>query len=109
MGIGLGAVNYRIDDVLHANDSSGGSEELFDEVVVSEGQSLVVFLDVTTLAHQVVHQLLGRVTKGDVVLNQKDSLDVVRARVEEDCVVDLLQTEGVEDLLRLGGDVVGPN
>ena len=62
------AVHECIDDIFDTDDSSGGSEELFNQVVVGDWHSLaLLILDVTSLSDQVSDQLLGGVAETDVV------------------------------------------
>ncbi len=61
----------------------------------------------TSLSDQVIDKLLCGVTKGNIVLNQEQCANSIRVRVQENCVVDLLEAELVQDLLSLRGHIAG--
>ena len=61
----------------------------------------------TSLSDQVINKLFCGVTEGDIVLNQKQRTHSVRVRVQENCVVDLLEAELVQDLLSLRRHIAG--
>lgn len=94
-----------VDQVLHADDAVL-AKVLLDDRVVREGDSLAVDLAVAALVDELLDALQVGVTVGNPRL---DNLDHLRGRLghaNEHAVVDLEKTEELEDLARLGGDLV---
>lgn len=109
MGFGLGTIDESIDYVLHADHPGGGSQNFFDQVVISERGALVVLgPQVASLVDEVSNDLLRGVTESDVVLDQEETLDNFGSGVKEDYVVHFLETIEVQYFLSLRGNVVGP-
>ena len=62
-------VDEGIDYILYTDDTCCSPEKLFNKGVISDGHSLVVLSQVTTLSDQVIHDLLRWVADSDVVLD----------------------------------------
>lgn len=87
-------------------DDSVLAQVLLDEGVGGDGQTLAVDLGVSTLVDQVADRGNGGLSVSHVRLNQLQHLLGGLGQLDEDTVVDLDQSEELEDLPRLGGDVV---
>lgn len=94
-----------VDQVLHTDDAVL-AEVLLDDGVVGEGDALLVDLSVTALVDELLDALQVGVTVGDPGLDDLDHLHGGLGDLDEDTVVDLEQTEELEDLAGLGGNLV---
>lgn len=94
-----------VDKILHA-DNAVLAEVLLDDGVVGQRNTLLVDLSVSTLVDKLLHALQVGVTVGDPRLDNLDHLGDGLGDANEDTVVDLQQTEQLEDLAGLGGDLV---
>lgn len=94
-----------VNDVLDREDTVL-AEVLLDDLVVVDGETLAVDLGVTTLVDEVTDGLEVRGTVGDVRLNKLEHLRGGLGQTNKDTVVDLEETEELQDLAGLGGDVV---
>ena len=94
-----------VDEILNADDAVL-AEVLLNNGVVGKSNALLVDLAVTAL----VHELLDALEVGVTISNPGlDDLDHLRSRLgdtDEDTVVDLEETEELEDLAGLGGHLV---
>ena len=102
--VGADGVNL-VDQVLHADDAVL-AERLLDDLVVCQGDALLVDLAVTALVDQLAHGLEVGVAIGDVGLHDFEHLGGGLSQADEDAVVDLEETEELEDLAGLWGDLV---
>lgn len=94
-----------VDKILHA-DNAVLAEVLLDDSVVGQSNTLLVDLSVSTLVDELLDALQVGVTVGDPRLNNLDHLGDSLGDTDEDTVVDLQQTEQLEDLAGLGGNLV---
>lgn len=94
-----------VDQVLHTDDAVL-AEVLLDDGVVGERDALLVDLSVTALVDELLDALQVGVTVGDPGLDDLDHLHGGLGDLDEDTVVDLEQTEELEDLAGLGGNLV---
>lgn len=94
-----------VDKILHA-DNAVLAEVLLDDGVVGQGNALLVDLSVTALVDELLDALQVGVTVGNPGLDDLDHLGGGLGELDEDTVVDLEQTEQLEDLAGLGGDLV---
>lgn len=94
-----------VDEILHADDAVL-AEVLLDDGVVGEGNTLLVDLSVTALVDKLLDGLEVGVTVGDPRLDDLDHLGGGLSDLDENSVVDLEETEKLEDLAGLGGDLV---
>lgn len=94
-----------VDQVLHTDDAVL-AKVLLDDGVVGEGDALLVDLSVTALVDELLDALQVGVTVGDPGLDDLDHLHGSLGDLDEDTVVDLEQTEELEDLAGLGGNLV---
>lgn len=94
-----------VDQVLHA-DNAVLAEVLLDDLVVGEGDALLVDLAVTTLVKELTNGLEVGVTVGDEGLDDPQHLGSGLGKLDEDTVVDLEETEELEGLALLGVDLV---
>lgn len=94
-----------VDQVLHA-DNAVLAELLLDDLVVGERNTLGVDLTVTALVNKVTDGLEVGVTVGDVGVDDGQHLLGGLSETDEDTVVDLDQTEELQDLAGLRSDLV---
>jgi len=95
-----------LDYVFHTDDALL-SEQLFNEHVVRDGDSFELLLEVTTLSDDLFEDHLGGGAPADVVLDEQKLLEVVVAGSHESTVVDLFESEFLENLLCLRRGVSG--
>jgi len=94
-----------VDQILHA-DNAVLAEVLLDDLVVSQGSTLLVDLAVTALVQKLTDGLQVGVTVGDVGVDDGQHLLGGLGQADEATAVDLEQTEQLEDLAGLGGNLV---
>lgn len=94
-----------VDKILHA-DNAVLAEVLLNDGVVSKGNTLLVDLSVSTLVDELLDGLQVGVTVGDPGLDDLEHLSGSLGDLDEDTVVDLEETEKLEDLAGLGGHLV---
>lgn len=94
-----------VDEILNADDAVL-AEGLLDDGVVGEGNALLVDLSVSTLVDELLDGLEVGVTVGDPGLDDLEHLSGGLGNLDEDTVVDLEETQELEDLAGLGGNLV---
>jgi hypothetical protein len=94
-----------VDEILHA-DNAVLAEVLLNDGVVGQGNTLLVDLSVSTLVDELLDGLQVGVTVGDPGLDDLEHLSGGLGDADEDTVVDLEETEELEDLAGLGGHLV---
>lgn len=94
-----------VDQVLNRDDTVL-SEVLFDDGVGVQGESLSVDLGVSSLVDQVSDGSNRWFTVSDVRLDELEHLLGGLGELDENTVVDLDQSQELQNLSRLGGDVV---
>lgn len=94
-----------VDEILHA-DNAELAEVLLDDLVVGEGNTLLVDLAVTALVHELTDGLQVGVTVGDVGVDNGQHLLGGLGQADEGTAVDLEQTEELQNLAGLGGNLV---
>lgn len=94
-----------VDQVLHA-DNAVLAEVLLDDLVVGQGLALLVDLTVAALVHELTDALQVGVTVGDVGVDNGQHLLGGLGQADEDTVVDLQQTQQLQDLAGLRSDLV---
>lgn len=94
-----------VDQILHA-DNAVLAEVLLNDLVVGEGNTLLVDLSVTALVDELTDGLEVGVTVGNVGVDDGQHLLGSLGKTDEGTVVDLEQTEQLEDLAGLGRDLV---
>ena len=82
------------------------AERFLNNGVVGQGDALLVDLAVSTLVDELLDALQVGVTVGDPGLDDLDHLSGGLGNTDKDTVVDLEETEKLEDLARLGGNLV---
>lgn len=92
-----------MDEVLSANDSLL-AQDLLDLSVVEEGNTGSSNLQETTLVDELLDGLEGGVSPGDVGLDDLEHGEGSLVQANEDSVVDLTETQQLEDLAGLGGN-----
>lgn len=102
--VGANSVDL-VDEILHA-DNAVLAEVLLNDGVVGQGNALLVDLSVTALVDELLDALQVGVTVGDPGLDDLDHLGDGLGDAHEDTVVDLKETEELEDLAGLGGNLV---
>lgn len=98
------AVNL-MDEILHADDSIL-AQDLLNDGVVGERDTALVNLAESTLEDELTDSLQVGVTVSHIGLDALEHVESGLVDPEEDTVVDLLETEQLEDLLGLGGNVI---
>lgn len=94
-----------VNEVLDRDDAEL-AKGLLDDLVGREGNALLVDLAVPTLVDELADGLEVGLTVGDVGLNAEEHLGGRLGDLDEDTVVDLEETEELQDLAGLGGNVV---
>jgi hypothetical protein len=94
-----------VDEVLNADDAVL-AEVLLDQLVVSDGQTLLVDLAVAALVDELTVGLEVGVAVGDEGLDDLQHLGGGLGEADENTVVDLEETEELEGLALLGVDLV---
>jgi hypothetical protein len=94
-----------VDEILHT-DNAVLAEVLLDDLVVGKSSAHLVDLAVTTLVQELADGLQVGVTVGDVGVDDGQHLLGSLGQADEATAVDLEQTEQLEDLAGLGGDLV---
>lgn len=94
-----------VDEILSADDAVL-AEVLLNDGVVGKSSALLVDLSVSTLVDELLDRLQVGVTVGDPRLNNLEHLGGGLGDLDEDTVVDLEETEELEDLAGLGGNLV---
>lgn len=94
-----------VDQILHTDDAVL-AEVLLDDLVVGEGNTLLVDLAVTALVDELTDALQVGVTVGNVGVDDGEHLLGGLGEAHEGTVVDLEQTEQLQDLTGLGSDLV---
>lgn len=94
-----------VDQIFHT-DNAQFSKLLFDDRVVGQRDALLVDFAVSALVDQIADGLDGGVSVGDVGFDNLQHLGGGLGEFDEDGVVDLEETEELEDFAGLGGDFV---
>ena len=94
-----------VDEVLKADDAVL-AEVLLDDGVVGKGNTLLVDLSVSSLVDELLDGLQVGVTVSDPGLDDLEHLSGSLGDLDEDTVVDLEETEKLEDLAGLRGHLV---
>lgn len=102
--VGANSVDL-VDEILHT-DNAVLAEVFLNDGVVSQGNALLIDLSVTALVDELLDALQVGVTVGDPGLDNLDHLGDGLGDAHEDTVVDLKETEELEDLAGLGGNLV---
>lgn len=94
-----------VDQILNA-DQAVLAERIFDKLVVGQRNALLVDLAISTLVDELADRLQVGITVSDVWVDNGQHLLSGLGQLDEDTVVDLEKTEELEDLARLGGNLV---
>jgi len=94
-----------VDQILHADDAVL-AEVVFDKLVVGQSDALLVDLSVSTLVDELSDGLEVGVAVGDVWVDNGQHLLGGLGQLDEDAIVDLKKSEKLEDLARLGSNLV---
>ena len=94
-----------MDQIFHADDPEL-AQVLLDDLIVGQGDALLVDFAVAALVDQVADGLDRRVSVGDVGFDDLEHFGGGFGDFYEDAVVNLEQTEELEDFSRLGSDFV---
>merc|ERR1719266_2259090 len=104
--IGVGSNSeYLVDEILNADDSHL-AQLLLNDVVGGDWGSVPIDLDKSTLVDQITNSLQVGGPVGDVGLADPEHVLGGLVHLDEDSIVDLPQSEELQDLLDLGGDLV---
>jgi len=94
-----------VDQILHA-DNAVLAEGVLDDGVIGESNALLVDLSVSTLVDELTNSLEVRVSVCDPWLDNLQHLESGLGHPNEDTIVDLEETEELEDLAGLWCDLV---
>ena len=94
-----------VDQILHAYDPVL-AKVVLDKLVVCKSDSLLIDLAISTLVDELSDGLEVRVAVGDVGVDDGQHLLCGLCKTDEDTVVDLEESEELEDLAWLRGDLV---
>jgi len=94
-----------VDQIFNADDAVR-SEIVLDKLVVGKRNTLLVDLAVTALVNKLADGLQVRVAIGDPWLDDLKHLKSGFGKADKDAIVDLEETEKLEDLARFGSDLV---
>lgn len=94
-----------VDEVFRAHDTEL-TKNLLNLSVLSNGNTLVVELGITTLVDQSTNGLEVGITVGNVGLNKTEHLHGGLGQTDEHGVVDLTETEELKSLAHLGRSLV---
>jgi hypothetical protein len=93
-----------VDQVFHTDDAEL-AQGILDQLVVSEGDALLVDLAISALVDEFTDGLEVRVPVSDVWVNDGEHLLGGFGQADEDAVVYLKKTEELENLARFRGDL----
>ena len=102
----VGADGVDLVDKILNTDNAVLAEVLLNDGVVGKSNALLVNLTVTTLVDELLDGLQVGVTVGNPGLDNLEHLGDGLGDLDEDTVVDLEETEKLEDLAGLGGHLV---
>merc|ERR1719433_2582440 len=94
-----------VDQILNTDDSQL-AQLVLNDVVGGDGSSVSIDLDKSTFVDEIANSLQVGAPVGDVGLADPEHVGGGLVHLDEDSVVDLPQSEELEDLLDLGGDLV---
>ena len=94
-----------VNHVFHTDDTKF-AEVLFNQLVVGERDALLVDLAVSTFVDELADGLQVRVAIGDVGIDDCEHLLRGLGESDKDTIVDLQESKELEDLPRLGSDLV---
>lgn len=94
-----------VDQVLHT-DNAVLAQVVLDDLVVRQGEALLVDLAITTLVDQFTHGFEARVAVGNVGVDDREHLRGRLGKTDENAVVGLEQTKELQDLARLRSNLV---
>jgi hypothetical protein len=94
-----------VDQILHAHETIF-AKVVFDELVVGKGNALLVDLSISTLVDKLSNSLQVGVTVSNVRVDNSEHLLGGLGQFDEDTIVDLEKTEKLQDLARLGRNLV---
>ena len=94
-----------VDQILRAHDAEL-AQVVLDQLIVGERDALLVDLAISTLVDELAHRLQVGVAVGDIWVDDCEHLLCGLRETDEDAVVDLEEAEELEDLARLGCNLV---
>ena len=94
-----------VNQILHA-DNAVLAQVRFDDRVIGEGNALLVDLSVSTLVDEFTNSLQIRVSIGNPWLDNLEHLESGLCHADKDTIVDLKETEELEDLSGLWCNLV---
>lgn len=105
-GLEVGAAGGDLVDNVFDGEDAELAEVLLNNLVVVDGETLAVDLGVTTLVDQLADGLEVGCAVGDVRLDELEHLRGGLGQSDKDTVVDLEETQELQNLAWLGGNVV---
>ena len=94
-----------VNQVFHAHNAVL-AEDTFDKSIIGQSDALLVDLAVSTLVDELANGLEVGIAVGDVWFDDFEHLKGGLGHANEHTIVDLEETKELEDLARLGGDLV---
>ncbi len=93
-------------DKIFNTDDAELAQGFLDDLVVDKGKSLVVQLSVASLVNHLADGALGQVSIGNVGLDAAEHVDGGSVEFDKTSVMDLAEAQELQDLLRLGCELV---
>lgn len=94
-----------VDQILHA-DNAELAQVVLDQLIVGQRNALLVDLAISTLVHELAHRLQVGVTVCDVWVDDCEHLLGGLGQADEDAIVDLKESEELENLAGLWRNLV---
>lgn len=94
-----------MNQILHANDAVL-SEVFLNDLIVGEGNTLLVDLSISTFVDEFADTFQVRITVGNVGVDDSKHLLSGFGKTDEDAIVDLEEPKKLQNLARLGGNLV---
>lgn len=102
----VGADGEDLVDQILDTDEAVLAEHILDDLVVGQGNALLVDLAISTLVDELAHRLQVGIAVGNVGVDDGQHFLRGLGQLDEDTIVDLEETEELEDLAWLGGNLV---
>lgn len=93
-------------DQIFNRDDTIFAKAFLDELVVGQRDALTIDLSVSTLVYELTNALEVRLAVGDPRLDYTKHLESGLGEANKDAVVNLEETKELENLARLGGNLV---
>jgi hypothetical protein len=94
-----------VDQIFHA-DNAVLAEVFFNERIVGQSNALLVDLTVTALVNELANGLKVGISISNPRLDDLKHLNGCLCQTNEDAIVNLKKTKQLQNLARLGGDLI---